>query len=64
MVANHPKDWRKLCEAASKEEDPDKLMALVAEINKLLDERDLNRNRIFGSEKDRVPESSAGDCAA
>jgi hypothetical protein len=34
MAANQPKDWRKLCEAAAKEENPHKLMELVSEINK------------------------------
>ena len=57
MVANQPKDWRKLCEAASKEEDPDKLMLLVSEIIKALDERNLNCNPASGRQKDRVFES-------
>ena len=39
MAVDQPKDWRRLCEAATKEEDPAKLMALVAEINVALDER-------------------------
>ena len=35
----HEKDWRELCKAAATEEDPDKLMELVDEINKALAER-------------------------
>ena len=34
----HEKDWRELCKAAATEEDPDKLMELVDEINKALGE--------------------------
>ena len=32
--------WEELAELASHEEDPEKLMALVAEINRLLDNKD------------------------
>jgi hypothetical protein len=38
MVQGQPMDWRKLCETASTEEDPEKLSALVAQINFALDE--------------------------
>jgi hypothetical protein len=38
------KDWRELCKAAADEPDPNKLMALIAEITKALDERDGRRN--------------------
>jgi len=38
MAQDQRKDWRKLCEAAAKEEDSDKLLALVAQINLALDE--------------------------
>ncbi len=43
MAQDQPKDWRKLCEAAAKEEDPDKLMELVAQINIALDESERKR---------------------
>jgi len=33
------RDWRELCEAASKEQDPDKLRAIISELIKVLDER-------------------------
>ena len=32
------KDWIKICESASVEEDPEKLLALVSELTKALDE--------------------------
>lgn len=32
--------WKKLCAQAAVERDPDKLLALVKEINNLLEERD------------------------
>ena len=38
MDQGHEKDWRELCQAAAIEKDPDKLMALVDEINKALGE--------------------------
>ena len=34
----HKKDWRELCQGAATEEDPDKLMELIDEINKTLSE--------------------------
>ena len=39
--------WKELCALASKEQDPDKLLALVEELNRLLDEREqrLRRNQ-------------------
>jgi hypothetical protein len=64
MAANQPKDWRRLCEAAAREEDSEKLMVLVSEINKLLDEQDLNRNGVTECERDRAPISSSNECAA
>jgi len=31
--------WKELCKQASTEQDPEKLLALIQEINRLLDER-------------------------
>ena len=31
--------WRELCELAKKEQNPEKLLALVSEINRLLEEK-------------------------
>ena len=45
---NPPDDWRELCELASKERDPKKLLDLVTRINRALEDprhqsqRDLN----------------------
>jgi len=33
------RDWRELCEAASKENDSEKLIALVSELVEVLDDR-------------------------
>jgi hypothetical protein len=41
-LKNHER-WMELCELASKEQDPNKLMELSVEINRLLDEK---RNRL------------------
>ena len=38
--------WRKLCEQAAIEQDPDKLMELVREINDLLQQKE---QRLMGS---------------
>ena len=40
MDQKHSKDWRELCKAAANEHDPAKLMDLIAELTKALDERD------------------------
>ena len=44
MDQDRGKDWRELCQAAATELDPKKLMALIAEISRALDERDERRN--------------------
>jgi hypothetical protein len=38
-VEELPKAWQQLCEEAAKEQDPERLMALVREISRLLDEQ-------------------------
>jgi len=56
MDQGSTRDWRELCKAASKEPDPKKLMSLVDEIIKMLDDR----NRICGSlQTVRRPEEQA-----
>jgi hypothetical protein len=37
--------WRELCQKASVEEDPDKLMELIREINRLLDDKEQRLRR-------------------
>jgi hypothetical protein len=44
MDQDRAKDWRELCKAAANELDPKRLMALIAEITRALDERDASRN--------------------
>jgi ElaB/YqjD/DUF883 family membrane-anchored ribosome-binding protein len=45
--------WEELAEQASCEEDPDKLMELVAEINRLLDDKDnLAKDRLANANSD------------
>ena len=39
MKGETREQWMKLCEAAAKEQDAEKLLALVEEINRLLDEK-------------------------
>ena len=40
-MKDDPKErWLELCELASKEQDPNKLIALVTEINQLLEEKE------------------------
>ena len=40
MSADKRRDWRELCDAVRKEKDPQRLLELVAELVKALDERD------------------------
>ena len=40
MSSEHKPEWMRLCELASKEQDPEKLMELVREITRLLEERE------------------------
>ena len=35
------KSWLELCEAASREQDPEKLLELITALNDLLEQRDL-----------------------
>jgi hypothetical protein len=52
MDQDHAKDWRELCKAAANELDPKKLMALIGEITRALDERDERRK--IASENERM----------
>jgi len=48
MDQDPTKDWQELCEAASKEPDPKKLMSLITEIVKMLDDRRRKTARVAG----------------
>lgn len=43
--------WRKLCEQAALEQDPRKLMELIREIDRLLEEKE---NRLAGREESQA----------
>ena len=40
QIENEEQDWRDLCERASRETDPDKLMELVYQIDRALERRE------------------------
>lgn len=52
MERDRTKDWRELCKAAANEPDPAKLMGLIAELTKALDERDRKRRYGTGGQAD------------
>jgi hypothetical protein len=48
VIGKTKERWRELCEQASVEQDPDKLLELVKEINQLLEEK---RTRLADKQK-------------
>ena len=46
MTPDQSTDWRSLAEQASIEPDPEKLMSLVAALNRVLDEREKATHRM------------------
>jgi hypothetical protein len=40
MIAKQKEKWMELCELAANEQDANKLMALITEINRLLEEKE------------------------
>ena len=55
MTNGEERDWRRLCELASKEKDPEKLYALVERLNRALEVRAQGRTEGDGS---RGPKTS------
>lgn len=57
MDQNRIQDWREICEAAATELDPAKLMHLIAELTRALDDRDKNKKRktLTGNNNDETP---------
>ena len=55
MATNHPKDWRQLCAAVVEEQDPERFLALVIELNDALDERERRRNESLNEEQEKQP---------
>ena len=49
MDQDTTRDWQELCEAASKEPDPKKLMSLISEMVKMLDDRRRKTARVAGA---------------
>jgi hypothetical protein len=45
MKGERKEQWMRLCEQAATEQDPDKLMELVREINRLLEEKEQRLKR-------------------
>jgi hypothetical protein len=45
MQGNVKEQWMQLCEQAAVEQDAEKLLALVKEINRMLDEKDRRLKR-------------------
>jgi hypothetical protein len=45
MMEAQTKDWRALSEAASREQDPERLLRLVEELNRVLMQRDAFKSR-------------------
>jgi len=58
-MADQANDWRTLCEAAAKEHDPDKFLALIIRLNQALDERDRRLSGGAGDNNNPMPRSSA-----
>jgi hypothetical protein len=50
-----PQRWRQLCELASKEQDSKKLLALVEEINRLLETERTNTSE---TQLEKIPRAS------
>jgi len=55
MDEDRAEDWRELCKKAANELDPAKLMALIAELTRALDERDKKRNSAQEKAEDEAP---------
>jgi hypothetical protein len=54
MDQDRTKDWRELCKAAASELDPAKLMNLIAELTRALDERDQKGRTTTGENRVNV----------
>lgn len=57
MIGKNPERWQELCEQAAKEQDPQKLLVLTQEINRLLQEKEQRRQESVL----RKPSSSKAD---
>jgi hypothetical protein len=55
MTQDRSMDWQELCKKAANELDPAKLMQLIAELTKALDERNNKRNNGLERGDDQNP---------
>jgi hypothetical protein len=53
------KDWKELSEAASREKDPQKLLELIEQLNKVLDQRAQDMQKHRPSNQETSPGSAA-----
>jgi len=60
MTNSEEKDWRKLCELAAKETDPEKLYALVEQLNRALEVRAHRMQGRTQGDGNRGPQASQG----
>jgi hypothetical protein len=49
MQGETGESWRKLCEQAAVEQDPERLLELAQEITKLLDEKEARLQKVRGN---------------
>jgi hypothetical protein len=57
MSQKGPRDWRELCRQAAEEPDPEKLMDLIVELNRALDEHNKKRKGAFENTRDKEQSS-------
>jgi hypothetical protein len=56
MKGERGERWRDLCSKAAQEQDPDRLLDLIRQINELLDEKEQRLKRERSAEKGRAAE--------
>jgi hypothetical protein len=61
MIGDEKERWMELCELAVREQDPAKLMALVAEINRILEAKEQRLKVASGDSKTSEKENSTGE---
>jgi hypothetical protein len=61
MIGDEKERWMELCELAVKEQDPAKLMALVAEINRILEAKEQRHKVASGDISTSEKENSSGE---
>jgi hypothetical protein len=61
MFGDEKERWMELCELAAKEQDPAKLMALVAEINRILESKEQRLKQVHSANKTTGNESPASE---